>query len=656
MYKTFGFVNDAIFGRLARVEFSIPLRGERYAYLLGSFNAFNEGSFRMVRRGNRWAAGVLLPEGVWRYAFSLNGEFSPDPENPERETYRRVSYKFERTVSVARILGSERLYHSPSLLYLYHFGGRVHVILRAAKGHLNSAVLLFGDEEIPMRKKAGDELFDYFKAVVLGIGGALEYSFIGEGGNGTEKLGPFRGVPRKLKAPTWLLESVFYQVMPDRFARSLENIPGSMVESDFHGGDLAGLRERLNHLESLGINALYLTPIFESMTYHGYDIVDYFRVAKRLGGDESFENLVRDLKVKGMKLVLDGVFHHTSFFHPYFRDVMEKGERSEYRDFYRLTGFPVVSKEFLEILNSDLEWNEKYERLKETDWNYESFFSVWFMPRLNHGNPKVKEFITRVMRYWLDRGANGWRLDVAHGIPPELWREVRKEMPDEAYLLGEVMDDGRLWLFDKFHGVMNYALYDVLQRFFALGEITAEEFLNELELLSVRYGPAEYYVYNFLDNHDTERFLDLVGGDEDLYLCALAFLMTYKGIPAIFYGDEIGLRGSGTDMSAGRTPMIWDSTRWNSKIFEITKRLIYLRRSSRALQVGHFLPILFEGRVLAYERVLREERIIVGINCSKRALRITLPDGSELNVPPVSFRILRERFSSGRSSARYIYH
>lgn len=278
MYKTFGFVDDAIFGRLARVEFSIPFGEERYAYLLGSFNAFNEGSFRMVKRMNRWVVRVLLPEGVWRYAFSLDGEFSPDPENSEQETYRRVSYRFERTVSVARILGSERLYHSPSLLYLYHFGGMVHFILRVAKEHLNSAVLLLEDEEIPMRKKAGDELFDYFEAVVLGMEGALEYSFIGESGNGTEKLGPFRGIPRELKAPRWPLESVFYQIMPDRFAKAIEKVHGSIV-----GGDLAGLRERLDHLESLGINALYLTPIFESVTYHGYDIVDYYHVARRLG-------------------------------------------------------------------------------------------------------------------------------------------------------------------------------------------------------------------------------------------------------------------------------------------------------------------------------------------------------------------------------------
>jgi glycosidase len=188
---------------------------------------------------------------------------------------------------------------------------------------------------------------------------------------------------------------------------------------------------------------------------------------------------------------------------------------------------------------------------------------------------------------------------------------------------------------------MNYALYELILRFFAFGEITAEEFLNGLELLSVRCGPAEYYLYNFLDNHDTERFLDLVNGDEDLYLCALAFLMTYKGIPAIFYGDEIGLRGSGTGMEAGRTPMVWDPARWNLKILETTRNLVRLRRSSRALQVGRFLPILFKGRVLAYERVLGEERVTVGINCSEGTSRIPLPGKGELKVPPRSFRILR---------------
>ncbi|EEB74530.1 alpha amylase N-terminal ig-like domain-containing protein [Thermococcus sp. AM4] len=634
MYKTFGFVEDPVFGRLAKVEFSIPYRGEEYAYLLGSFNAFNEGSFRMEKRGNRWAVTVLLPEGVWRYAFSLGGRFEVDPENESTETYRRPSYKFEKTVSVARIAGPELAYHSPSLLHLYSFGGRVHFILRARKDRLHSVFLVMDDARIEMRKRASDELFDYFGVDVGGIEGTIEYSFVGEGREGTFELGPFEAVPMTLEAPEWPLGRVFYQVMPDRFAgRSLGD------SGDFCGGDLWGLIERLDHITGLGFNALYLTPIFESTTYHGYDIVDYFHVSRRLGGDEAFEALVGELRKRNVRLILDGVFHHTSFFHPYFQDVVEKGEKSRYAGFYRVLGFPVVSERFLEVLNSDLPPGELGKALRKVGWNYESFYSVWLMPRLNHDNEEVFEFVVGVMRHWLG-GADGWRLDVAHGVPPDFWARVRERVPSSAYLIGEVMDDGRLYLFRGFHGVMNYALYDAMLRFFAFGETTAEEFLNELELISVRYGPAEYYAYNFLDNHDTERFLDLVG-DERIYLCALAFLMTYKGIPAVFYGDEIGLRGrKGGGLDVGRTPMDWESENWNHKILKTTEKLVRLRRNSRALQVGTFRPLFFRSRTMVYERAAGDEVLIVAINCSDAPAEVPLPDGRGITIPPLAFRII----------------
>lgn len=663
MYKTFGFVEDWRFGRLAEVEFSIPAGNEKYAYLLGNFNAFNEGSIRMKKRGNRWTVRVLLPEGVWRYAFSLGGEFKPDPENPRLEDYRRLSYKFERKVSVAEIVGGEDVYHSPALLYLYSFGGRTHFILRGKRNAIRSALLVVNGEEVGMRRKAHDGLFEYYEAVFPGRRGEVEYYFLVERTSGVvEEIGPFRAVPNELEAPSWPLESVFYQIMPDRFAVGIGEKELPLDGEPFHGGDLRGIVEHVDHLESLGVNALYLTPIFESMTYHGYDIVDYYHVADKLGGDGAFDELLSALKKRGMRLVLDGVFHHTSFFHPWFQDVVKKGGRSEYKDFYRVTGFPVVSSEFLEILNSDLPWIEKYRALKSLNWNYESFYSVWLMPRLNHDNPAVVNFIADVMGFWLDKGADGWRLDVAHGVPPEVWREVRKRLPKQVYLFGEVMDDPRLYLFDAFHGVMNYLLYDAILRFFAFEEIDAEEFLNELELLSVYYGPAEYFTYNFLDNHDTERFIDLVGGDENRYLCALAFLMTYKGIPSIFYGDEIGLEDSGEGMNAGRTPMEWDGSGWDAELLETTKALISLRRSSRALQMGRFVPLYAGGRVLVYLRVHGGERVVVGLNCSDEDLKLKLPGLGPLEVPSSSFKIIQQCRVAGwgpesrHESARYIYH
>ncbi len=636
MYKIFGFKESKIFGRVALVEFSFPYNGESHAYLLGNFNAFNEGSFRMKLDGNRWKIRMELPEGVWGYAFSPGGRFELDPENPRTENYRRPAYKFEKEVSVAEIAGAEEVYHSPALLYLYSFGGRTHFILRGKRNVIRSALLVVEGKEVRMHMKAYDEPFEYYETVLPGSGGEVEYSLLVERASGVvEEFGPFRAVPNELEAPPWPLESVFYQIMPDRFAIGIGEKKLPLKGEFFHGGDLKGIVEHIDHLENLGVNALYLTPIFESMTYHGYDIVDYYHVAGRLGGDEAFEELLEALKGRGIKLVLDGVFHHTSFFHPWFQDVVKRGEMSEYKDFYRITGFPVVSQEFLEALNSDLPWIEKYKTLKSLNWNYEGFFSVWLMPRLNHDNPAVINFMADVMEHWLKRGVDGWRLDVAHGVPPEVWREVRKRLPDGAYLFGEVMDDPSLYLFDVFHGVMNYPLYDLLLRFFAFEEIDAREFLNELELLSVRYGPAEYFTYNFLDNHDTERFINLAG--KGRYLCALTFLMTYKGVPAIFYGDEIGLRSLGEGMSAGRAPMPWGEGEWDGEILKRARELIHLRRSSAALQRGDFSVVGVGKEWFAYERALGDERVLVVINCSNRRVKLHWsPLDKEIEVAPVS--------------------
>ncbi|NJE85968.1 alpha-glycosidase [Thermococcus sp. CX2] len=625
MYKIFGFESNEYFGRVAKVEFSVPSRGS-YAYLVGSFNAFNEGSFRMRREAGRWRIRVELPEGIWYYGFSIDGKYAPDPENPEKITYRRLSYKFERDVSVAKISAGDDFYHEPALTYLYSFANRTHVLLRAVKGKAISTYLI-ADERIEMRKKASDEFFDYFEAV-LPRTGELSYHFEIDTGEGTIEYGNFTAEPRELQVPKWVFDRVFYQIMPDRFERGIIKKPlGRRIETGLghHGGDLVGIAKRLGHLEELGVNALYLTPIFESMTYHGYDIVDYFKVAGKFGGNEAFRELAGELKRRDIKLILDGVFHHTSFFHPYFQDVVKNGGESRYRDFYRILKFPVVSEDFLRVLNSNEPPERKYQRLKKLRQNYENFFSVWLMPRLNHDNPQVREFIVRVMKHWLEKGADGWRLDVAHGVPPELWREVRERMPEDAYLIGEVMDDARPWLFDKFHGTMNYPLYEAILRFFVRGEMNAEEFLNWLELLSAYYGPAEYSMYNFLDNHDVERFLDLVG-DEQKYLCALAFLMTYKGIPALFYGDEIGLRGMGAfGMESPRTPMRWEKEAWNTEILGVTKALIQLRRTSKALQLGLFRPIKFKGRLLVYERTYGNEHVLVAINYSPNAQEVKIP-------------------------------
>lgn len=644
MYKLVSFRDSEIFGRVAEVEFSLIREGS-YAYLLGDFNAFNEGSFRMEQEGKNWKIKIALPEGVWHYAFSIDGKFVLDPDNPERRVYTRKGYKFHREVNVARIVKSDDLvFHTPSLLYLYEIFGRVHVLLRTQKGVIKGATFL-GEKHVPMRKKASDELFDYFEVIVEGGDKRLNYSFEVLTMEGAKfEYGQFKARPFSIEFPTWVIDRVFYQIMPDKFARS-RKIQGIAYPKDkYWGGDLIGIKEKIDHLVNLGINAIYLTPIFSSLTYHGYDIVDYFHVARRLGGDRAFVDLLSELKRFDIKVILDGVFHHTSFFHPYFQDVVRKGENSSFKNFYRIIKFPVVSKEFLQILHSKSSWEEKYKKIKSLGWNYESFFLVWIMPRLNHDNPKVREFIKNVILFWTNKGVDGFRMDVAHGVPPEVWKEVREALPKEKYLIGEVMDDARLWLFDKFHGVMNYRLYDAILRFFGYEEITAEEFLNELELLSSYYGPAEYLMYNFLDNHDVERFLDIVG-DKRKYVCALVFLMTYKGIPSLFYGDEIGLRGINLQgMESSRAPMLWNEEEWDQRILEITKTLVKIRKNNKALLFGNFVPVKFKRKFMVYKREHMGERTIVAINYSNsrvKELGITIPEYSGVIINEDKVKLIK---------------
>ncbi|WP_234394451.1 alpha amylase N-terminal ig-like domain-containing protein [Thermococcus piezophilus] len=198
MYKIFGFESNEYFGRVAKVESSVPSRG-RYAYLVGSSNAFNKGSFRMRREAGRWRIRVELPEGVWYYGFSIDGKYAPDSENPEKTTYRRLSYKFKRETSVAKISAGDDVYHEPALAYLYSFADRTHVLPRTVKGKAISTYLIT-DERIEMRKKASDELFDYFEAA-LPRTEELSYGFEIETGEGTIEYGNFTAEPRELQVP-----------------------------------------------------------------------------------------------------------------------------------------------------------------------------------------------------------------------------------------------------------------------------------------------------------------------------------------------------------------------------------------------------------------------------------------------------------------------
>jgi glycosidase len=560
MYRIIG-LEETDYGRYVIVEFSIRAKGN-YAYLLGNFNAFNEGSFRMRKEDKDFKIEVKLPEGIWHYAYSIDGKYVLD--EGERALYQRKSYNFSREVNVCRALyyGYEKPFHCASMLF--PIGSMVEVRLRAVNSR---EAFLIHESKVRMEKFASDALFEYYRAV---IPIPPRYHFEIDG----KRYGDF-GFENENKDnnKNWVYKTIFYQIMPSRFT-------GSSLD----GGTLRGLLHKIEHIKGIGANALYLTPIFSSDTYHGYDIKDYYSINPKLGCEKDFIDLAKEMPV-----MVDGVFHHTSSAHPFFKDVLDKGKKSAYAGFYRPLSFPVE--------------------------DYETFFNVRNMPRLNHESNEVYEFVRDVVKYWTERGAKAWRMDVAHGVPPEFWKKLKAEMKyARVYVCGEVMDDARSYM-EGFDGFMNYSLYETILNFFVHNG-KAEDFLSALQKISAHYNEKEYMMYNFLDNHDTSRFLGLVRSKKK-YLCALAFLFTYKGLPSIFYGDEIGMKKRKGLIEGQREQMVWDKSRWDMGILKATKELIELRRENIALTRGSFEPILFEEKRILYKRKHLKDELLIGINYSR---------------------------------------
>ncbi|HEX7038585.1 MAG TPA: glycoside hydrolase family 13 protein [Trueperaceae bacterium] len=395
--------------------------------------------------------------------------------------------------------------------------------------------------------------------------------------------------------PDWVKDAVFYQVFPDRFARSERSPKPANVQpwgapTDLHGyqgGDLLGVAERLGHLEALGVNAIYLNPVFSATAYHRYHTHDYHRVDPLLGGDAALAALLSAAHERGMRVILDGVFNHASRGFLPFSDVLENGPKSPYVDWFHVRRFPLNAYGGGEL-------------------GYEAWWGLPALPKLNVANPMVREFIFDVGERWLRFGADGWRLDVPSEIDDdEFWREFRRRCtaakPD-AYIVGEVWDLAERWLQgDMFHGVMNYpfarAVYGLVGRDLdraeaaksGLGRIEPLEpsaFAARMEeLLKVYPGETAFGQLNLLGSHDTPRLATLLCGDEAAVRQALLLLFAAPGAPCVYYGDEIGLRG-GHDPH-NRAAMPWDDRgAWDEGLLAFVGALGRLRRELHPLRRG----------------------------------------------------------------------
>jgi cyclomaltodextrinase len=436
--------------------------------------------------------------------------------------------------------------------------------------------------------------------------------------------------------PEWVRDAIFYQIFPDRFARServpkpsnLEPWDSPPTTHGFKGGDLLGVAERLDYLQDLGVTAIYLNPVFQSTANHRYHTHDYYRVDPILGGNSALRTLLDEAHRRNMRVILDGVFNHASRGFFQFNHIVENGAMSPYVDWFIVKQFPL--------------------RPYHAPWGqhgYEAWWNLPALPKLDVSTPAVREFLWNVASHWIEFGVDGWRLDVPAEIDDdEFWREFRvrvKAANPEAYIVGEIWHEAQRWLQgDQFDAVMNYLFTRACLGYFIGQNLLRSEvarsgykqidtlddraFADEIERLLGLYPPAVTEVqFNPLGSHDTPRFKTLARGDNSAYRLATLFQMTSPGAPSIYYGDEIGMEGPHDPGCRGGFP--WDEGKWDQGLREFVRDCIALRRKHSALRQGDFAWLFVGHGVVAYGRCLGDETLLVALNSSRRPVTLSIP-------------------------------
>ncbi len=488
---------------------------------------------------------------------------------------------------------------------------------------------------------------------------------------------------RDYTTPAWFKGGLMYQIFVDRFAKGSVPVPlreGAILNPDwergipqfapyrgaplannmFFGGTLWGVAEKLDYLVSLGVNVLYLSPIFRAYSNHKYDTGDYLEVDEMFGGEEALTHLLSEAKARGIRVILDGVFNHTGddsrYFNRYGRyDSLGayQSTDSPYYDWYSFSEYPS---------------------------RYRSWWGIDILPAVNTGSPSYQDFICGeegVIRRYLKKGISGWRLDVADELSEDLLRRIRqagREEKRDSLLIGEVWEDAaekvaygrRRHYFqgDELDGVMNYPAGNAILDYVMTGK--AEELFVTLKRLYAHYPkPVSDAVMNLLGTHDTERVLTRLSGvgengrsEEELALAALApaereaaavrlriayfLLSVLPGVPCIYYGDEAGMEGYHDPFN--RRPFPWG--REDPVLLAFYRRMGEIRRGEELFAEG-WLRLVggLPAGVFALERFEGEESLLAAVNLSEDTVTLSRPGQELLSGREVKTRLYLKKQS-----------
>lgn len=389
----------------------------------------------------------------------------------------------------------------------------------------------------------------------------------------------------------WAYESVFYQIYPLGFC-------GAPFEND---GVLTSRIKKVNdwipHLTKLGVNAIYFSPVFESDT-HGYNTRDYSKIDCRLGTNEDFKEVCKNLHDNGIKVVLDGVFNHVGRGFWAFQDVLEKRWDSPYKDWFHIS----------------FDGNSNY---NDGLW-YEGWEGNYDLVKLNLKNPAVVDHILDNVRKWVEEfDIDGLRLDVAYCLDHDFCRRLRSfcdGLKGDFLLLGELLHgDYNVFVNDSMlHSATNYMCYKGLYSSF--NSMNMFEIIHSLQQ---QYGPEDWCRYrgkhllSFVDNHDVTRVASILTNKKHLPLIyALAFGM--PGMPCVYYGSEWGAEGRKEDGDPSLR-LSYEQPEWN-ELTDWISRLSEIKKESNALNYGSFRSVVLTNRQCIFERKTDSERILVAIN------------------------------------------
>lgn len=356
--------------------------------------------------------------------------------------------------------------------------------------------------------------------------------------------------------PEWTNDAVMYQIFVDRFASTTGPVVQPSDPMGWGGGNLDGITKHLDWIRNLGVNCIWITPVFTCQSYHGYDSLDYHSVEERFGGDDAFRNLIAEAHARDMKILMDIVPNHVSNRHEWFLSALDGGPEREWFDI-------------------------------DSNGNYQTFFNSQSMPKLMLDHPDAREAMIDVAEYWITEfGIDGYRIDHALGPSESFFAALSQrinEIAPEAWLFGEVtsMPSYNRRYGGILDGVTDFAFAYALREFLA-GTISAEGFAA-LEREAIATHPADQFSWvRFFDNHDMERALTRWGDDEETLAHAVGALMSLPGIPALFYGTEQSLtskyRESERGLEVGRIPMTFDP---NHRMYGITQQAVGRREGAK---------------------------------------------------------------------------